>query len=134
MNAPSDLLALSPCPFCGRDPVRADRVHHYMHTAQESQSMGMGVSAGGFSSTTYAIRCECGINVEGNNDVLLVRRWNARPSLSAQAVGDDAEKYRFLRDKAFLCSDDVTRDASSLFDCHGEEFDRRVAALMGDKK
>jgi hypothetical protein len=59
----------------------------------------------------------------------------AQAALSARpAVEGEAEKYRFLRDKAFLCSDDVTSDASALFDCHGDEFDRRVETLTGDMK
>jgi hypothetical protein len=69
---------LLPCPFCGGEAKRDDRTEYQSYSASESQSMGMSVSAGGFSSTTYAIQCGCGIRVQGNNDAFLIERWNRR--------------------------------------------------------
>lgn len=85
--------ALLPCPFCGGEAKRDDRTEYQSYSASESQSMGMGVSAGGFSSTTYAIQCGCGIRVQGNNDAFLIERWNRRTP-SSEGDGRDGEIAR----------------------------------------
>lgn len=87
---------LLPCPFCGGEAKRDDRTEYQSYSASESQSMGMGVSACGFSSTTYAIQCGCGIRVQGNNDAFLIERWNRRTP-SSEGDRRDGERWRYVR-------------------------------------
>ena len=89
---------LLPCPFCGGEAKRDDRTEYQSYSASESQSMGMGVSAGGFSSTTYAVQCDCGIRVQGNNDAFLIARWNRRTPAGEDAR--DAERWRYIAERA----------------------------------
>lgn len=83
---------LLPCPFCGGEAKRDDRTEYQSYSASESQSMGMGVSAGGFSSTTYAVQCDCGIRVQGNNDAFLIARWNRRTPAGEYAMDAEIER------------------------------------------
>lgn len=86
-NAPSDLLALSPCPFCGMAP--------------ELGPLFVPSNNGRDFTTIECVNPNCaiqpGVERVGNDNrapyipdhrEAAIAAWNSRPSLSAQAVGE----------------------------------------------